>query len=133
LASIPGASNAFWGSFVCYTNDAKRKMLGVEEELLKKHGPVSRETALAMAKGALEKSGADIAVSITGLAGPEGDGSGKKVGTVFMGLASFKAGQLYFEDREYFFKGLRNEIRRAAAITALQLIKDFALGSIHIA
>ncbi|MDR3140001.1 MAG: nicotinamide-nucleotide amidohydrolase family protein, partial [Treponema sp.] len=67
LARVPGASRVFWGAFVCYTPQAKVKMLGLDEETLRVYGAVSRETARAMARGALERSGADMAVSVTGL------------------------------------------------------------------
>ena len=80
IARIPGASNVFWGSFVTYTADAKFKMLGVSKELIEKYGAVSRPVALAMAEGALERSGASLAFSVTGLAGPDGDDSKTPVG-----------------------------------------------------
>jgi PncC family amidohydrolase len=70
LVRVPGASRVFWGSFICYSIDAKRRMLGIGEDLILRFGAVSRETACAMALGALEKSGAGAAVSVTGLAGP---------------------------------------------------------------
>jgi PncC family amidohydrolase len=86
LANVPGASSALWGGYVTYTLEAKELMLGIAKDLLDKFGAVSRETACAMAQAALEKSNADIAVSVTGLAGPEGDGSANPVGTVWIGL-----------------------------------------------
>jgi PncC family amidohydrolase len=116
IARIPGASRVFWGSFVTYSIDAKARMLGIEEALIRKFGAVSRETALAMAEGALRKSGADYAFSVTGLAGPDGDGSGIPVGTVW--IATFSSGG---EGRAsvFSFQGERNEIRRAAAQKAI--------------
>jgi PncC family amidohydrolase len=121
LARIPGASRAFWGSFVTYTEDAKTRLLGVDPELLRRHGAVSRETALAMASGALERSGAHIAVSVTGLAGPDGDGSGQSVGTVWIGIA--RQG-LPPEAVLRHFDGDRNTIRAAAAQEAItELLK----------
>jgi PncC family amidohydrolase len=119
LASAPGASKAFWGGFVCYTPEAKTRMLGIAEALLEKHGLVSRETALAMAGGALEQSGADLAVSVTGLAGPEGDGSGVPVGTVWIGAAS-RGGECGALARRY--TGSRQEVRAAAAREALEVL-----------
>jgi PncC family amidohydrolase len=119
LARIPGASRVFWGSFVTYTLDAKKRMLAVDEALLLAHGAVSRETALAMASGALERSGADMALSVTGLAGPDGDGSPVPVGTVWIGTA------LRGEEGEasvFHFTGTRNEIRAAAAREALNAV-----------
>jgi PncC family amidohydrolase len=119
LAEVPGASRVFWGSFVTYTLDAKKRMLAVDEALLRAHGAVSRETALAMAKGALEQSGADMALSVTGLAGPGGDGSPTPVGTVWIGTA-VRGGA--GEASEFHFTGTRNEIRSAAAREALNVL-----------
>lgn len=120
LARIPGASEVLWGSFVCYTPDAKIRMLGIEPELLRAFGLVSRETAMSMAAGALERSGADLAISITGLAGPGGDGSGIPLGTIWIGSA--------YRGREpraavYQYQGTRNEIRRMAACGALDALE----------
>ena len=122
IARVPGASKVFWGSFVTYTADAKVKMLGVPESLIKKNGAVSRPVALAMAEGALKKSGADFAFSITGLAGPDGDDSGLPVGTVWIGLAGCfgETANLLSEAALFRFSGLRNEVREAAAAAALE-------------
>ncbi|MDR1248464.1 MAG: nicotinamide-nucleotide amidohydrolase family protein [Treponema sp.] len=116
LARIPGASRVFWGSFVTYAADAKERVLGVDPELIRRRGAVSRETALAMASGALEKSGAHMAVSVTGLAGPDGDGSGQPVGTVWIGIA--RRG-LPPEAVVRYFAGDRNAVREAAAAEAI--------------
>jgi PncC family amidohydrolase len=120
LARVPGASRVFWGSFVSYTPAAKTEMLGVDAKLLDRYGAVSRETARAMAEGALARSGADLAVSVTGLAGPEGDGSGVPVGTVWIGIAR-RGG----ESRAslYRYTGSRNEVRRRAARDALEALR----------
>jgi PncC family amidohydrolase len=117
IARVPGASAVFWGSFVTYTLDAKMKMLGVPWECLQKYGAVSRETACAMARGALEKSGADFALSVTGLAGPDGDGSSVPVGTIWIGLG--RQG-IEAEAVRFNFSGNRNEIRQKAAETAIE-------------
>jgi len=126
IARVPGASNVFWGSFVSYTPDAKQKMLGVQAELLEKHGAVSRPVALAMAGSALEKSGAFWAFSITGFAGP--DGGELPVGTVWVGIAGRDgrpldgkpSGCVYSDAKMFHFGGSRNEVREAAAAVALQ-------------
>jgi len=129
IARISGASNVFWGSFITYTADAKIRMLGVSEELIAKYGAVSEAVALAMAEGALLKSGASWAFSVTGLAGPSGDGftggdSGViPVGTVWIGLArreNENSGQLRSEAKMFHFSGSRNEVRAAAAAAALE-------------
>jgi PncC family amidohydrolase len=123
LARVPGASRVFWGSFVCYTPQAKVKMLGLEEESLNRYGAVSRETACAMAKGALVKSGAGMAVSVTGLAGPGGDGTATPVGTVWIG--TMVRGKEP-EAAVFRYSGSRNEVRVSAAEDALEeLIKQF--------
>ena len=125
IASVSGASKVFWGSFVTYTVDAKIKMLGMPETFLKEHGAVSRPVALAMAEGALEKSGASWAFSITGLAGPDGDGSGVPVGTVWIGIAGHdSSGSLCSEADVFLFSGNRNKVRKAAAIAALRKLLE---------
>jgi len=118
LAEISGASDALWGSFVCYTKDAKISMLGLNKNELDACGLVSKETACSMAKGALQKSGASMAASVTGLAGPLGDGSGVPVGTVWIGFAASAS----VEAREFHFTGSRNAVRICAAIAALEII-----------
>ncbi|MDR2500675.1 MAG: CinA family protein [Treponema sp.] len=120
LAQIPGASEVLWGSFVCYTPDAKIRMLGIEPELLRAFGLVSRETARAMAAGALEQSGADLAIAITGLAGPGGDGSGIPLGTIWIGSA-YRGSEP--QAAVYQYQGSRNEIRRMAARGALDALE----------
>ena len=88
FTDIAGASNWFNQSWVTYSNIAKVKELGVEQETLEKKGAVSAEVAIQMAKGALQNAEADIAISITGIAGPGGDDTKKDVGTVYVGIAS---------------------------------------------
>ena len=121
VAQVPGASRVFWGSFVTYSVDAKIQLLGVDADIIHRHGAVSRETARAMAEGALKKSGTDAAVSVTGLAGPDGDGSDGHVGTVWIGIA--RRG-LPTEAVCYSLTGDRNAIRRTAAAGAIaELLK----------
>ena len=126
IVRVPGASRVFWGSFVTYSPDAKVSMLGLSGELLKKEGVVSRAVALAMAEGALEKSGASLAFSITGLAGPKADGlagdtSEVPIGTVWIGIA-VKGGDNGIQSgaKMFRFTGSRNEVRKAAAKAALE-------------
>jgi PncC family amidohydrolase len=123
LAAVPGASDVFWGGFTVYTVDAKQKMLGIDAALLERYGAVSMECALAMAVSALERAGADLALSVTGLAGPDGDGSENPVGTVWTG-GSCRASPPVA--RVYRFPGGRAEVRAAAAAAVLDLALDLA-------
>jgi PncC family amidohydrolase len=126
VARIPGASRVLWGSFVTYMPDAKVKVLGLDVGDLKKFGPVSRETARAMALGALDRSGADYAVAVTGLAGPAGDGTAAPVGTVWIATADRERAPLV---RRFYFEGTRNEIRKRAARKSLEaLLERILLG-----
>ncbi|WP_320677502.1 competence/damage-inducible protein A [Prochlorococcus sp. MIT 1300] len=90
LTAVPGASDVFLGGVITYSNDLKQKLLGVNKELLQKHGAVSAQVAEAMAKGVKEKLGADWAIAITGLAGPLGGNNKKPVGLVFCCIANRK-------------------------------------------
>ena len=88
LTDIPGASAAFHGGVVSYTNEVKHAVLGVPQELLDTYGAVSAPVAKAMAEGARRITGADLALSVTGVAGPDKDDRGNDVGTVFVGLST---------------------------------------------
>lgn len=88
LTDIAGASEWFSKSWVTYANEAKINELGVEEEVLSNKGAVSARVAIQMAQGARERAGADIAIAITGIAGPNNDGTAKPIGTVYVGIAS---------------------------------------------
>ena len=90
LTDVPGASQVFCGGVVSYTNDVKMRLLGVKEETLAQFGAVSGETAREMAEGARKATGADVAVSVTGVAGPSSDEMGNVVGTVFIAFSSEK-------------------------------------------
>jgi len=116
IARFPGASRVLWGSFVTYTADAKTRMLGVPKGLIEGHGAVSRPVCLAMAEGALAKSGVSWALSITGLAGP--GGAGVPIGTVWIGLAG-PAGKGPTA-KDFLFRGNRNEVRAAAVAAGLK-------------
>ena len=88
LTDVAGASQVFCGGVVSYTNDVKMRLLGVKEETLAQFGAVSGETAREMAEGARKATGADVAVSVTGVAGPSSDEMGNVVGTVFIAFSS---------------------------------------------
>jgi nicotinamide-nucleotide amidase len=124
LTEIAGSSDVFERGFVTYSNAAKENMLGVTPSTLAKHGAVSRETAEAMAKGALAHAPVDLAVSITGIAGPGGAVPGKPVGLVYFAAAS-RAGRLIDRERRYGEIG-RAQVRRASVIEALEMLADLA-------
>ncbi|MGG5175875.1 CinA family protein [Pseudarthrobacter sp. J1763] len=115
LANISGASAAFRGGVVAYHNDVKAKILGVDSELLATAGSVDPNVALAMAAGAREACGADLAVSTTGVAGPDPH-DGKSVGTVFIAVASATSAEVF----EYMFDGDRGQIRAESTEAALR-------------
>lgn len=118
ITAVPGASAVYAGGIISYTNHVKQKLLGVPEELLTRFGAVSAPVAEAMAQGARGALDADIAVSVTGLAGPDGDEFGHSVGTVFIGYADAYA----LLSREYHFTGERQQIRQQTIDAALELI-----------
>lgn len=120
LTDVPGSSSVYKGGIISYCDEVKASVLGVSPELLLKKGAVSAEAASQMAIGAREKLRANVAVSVTGLAGPDGDGFGRPVGTVFIGYAD-GAGVL---SREYHFAGDREAVRRQTVRAALELILE---------
>ena len=114
-----GSSAIFERGFVTYSNEAKIENLGVSPETLQKHGAVSEETAIEMAKGALQNSHADIAVSVTGIAGPDGGSSKKPVGLVYIGYA-LKDGLA--QATRHNFTGSRAEVRLHSTREAIEHI-----------
>ena len=113
LTEIPGSSNVVERGFVVYSNEAKEELLGVPAETLVKHGAVSEETARAMAEGALKKSRADVAVSVTGIAGPDGGTAEKPVGLVHFACARRGAPTVAREER---FGDIGREAVRLASV-----------------
>lgn len=113
----PGSSAIFERGFVTYSNAAKTEELGVSENILSQYGAVSTQTAQLMATGALDNSSADLSVSITGIAGPDGGSEEKPVGLVCFGYALKGGSSGSIEQR---FTGSREEIRTQATVTALQ-------------
>jgi nicotinamide-nucleotide amidase len=124
LTEIPGSSAVLERGFVVYSNDAKREMLGVSEDVLADHGAVSEATARAMALGALAHSGADVAVSVTGVAGPDGGSAAKPVGLVHFACAR-RGGRATALERR-FGPQSRAAIRLASVETALGLLEAAA-------
>ena len=120
LTAIPGSSDVFLGGIVAYANEVKVEQLGVPAVLIEEHGAVSGEVARAMAEGARERLGADVAVADTGVAGPGGGTPEKPVGTVYVDARGPEGGRgIHFQ-----LPGDRAVIRRRAAIMALHLVRQ---------
>jgi len=126
LTDIPGSSDVVDRGFVTYSNDAKRAMLGVKATTLATFGAVSKETATAMAIGALEKAGVDLAVSTTGIAGPGGATPGKPVGLVHFAVAA-RDGRILHRECRFGAIG-RTTVRQRAVVEALRMLMDLARG-----
>ena len=124
LTEIAGSSAVVDRGFVTYTNAAKQQMLGVPADILKQHGEVSRETAEAMARGALAQAPADLTVAITGIAGPGGGTDAKPVGLVHFAAAA-RNGRLIHEEKRYADIG-RTEVRRLSVLQALAMLRTLA-------
>ncbi len=120
ITNVAGASDIFYGSAVTYVNSAKEHILGVAHETLEKHGAVSSECAEEMACGARRVYGADVAMSVTGIAGPGGGSEAKPVGTVWFGLAT-KDGAETFRRR---FDGDRAAVRRQTVEEVLRRLAE---------
>lgn len=120
LTAIAGSSKVYKGGIISYTNDVKEKQLNVPKEILDREGAVSAAVAEAMAKGARQALSADVSVSVTGLAGPDGDDFGNPVGTVFIGYADSDRSL----SREFHFSGDREAVRQQATEKALRLILE---------
>lgn len=120
LTAVPGSSEVYKGGVISYTNWVKENILGVPGEVLETYGAVSAQTAQAMARGVRELLKADVAVAVTGLAGPGGDEFGNPVGTVFIGYQDEKTAQVIGCD----FTGTREEIRNQTIDRALKLVLE---------
>lgn len=129
ITAVPGASAVFLGGVVSYANAAKRDLLGVPQEILDRHGAVSGACAEAMAAGARARFGADAAVSVTGIAGPDGGTPEKPVGLVWFGLATAAGARA----ERCVFAGDREAVRRQASERALELLAGAADGGGHAA
>lgn len=116
ITGVPGSSAYFRGGIIAYADDAKREALGVDAALVERHGAVSQEVAAAMALGARERLGADVAISVTGVAGPDGGTEEKPVGLVYVGIADARGETTV---RKFRLPGDRAGVRRRAANAAL--------------
>jgi len=123
LINVAGASEVFKSGYITYSNKTKRKLIGVKRGTLEKHGAVSEAVAKEMAKGAAVLSKADVTVSVTGIAGPDGGSEDKPVGLVY--IACQVRGEVIV--KEFHFKGDRNKIREASVAAALDLIRECVL------
>jgi PncC family amidohydrolase len=119
ITDLPGSSSFFLGGIVAYSNELKQRLLGVPADLLAAKGAVSKEVAIAMAQGARERLGSDLAVSVTGVAGPAADGD-KPVGLTFIGVA----GPDLVMVKQFNWKGDRWENRRLSVEAALKLVLE---------
>lgn len=124
ITDVPGSSAVFAGGVVSYANEVKRDVLGVEQAALDAYGAVSPQTAAQMAQGALSLLKCDIAVSVTGIAGPGGGSDEKPVGLVWFGIAD-RSG---VRTEKALFPGDRQEVRRRAAVHALGMLTVAAAG-----
>lgn len=124
LTEVPGVSGMLDRGFVTYSNEAKQEMLGVPEDILKQYGAVSRETAEAMAKGALGYAPVDLTIAVTGIAGPTGEEGGKPIGLVHFAAAS-RTGLLEHVERRFGNLG-RSEIRKRSVLQAFVMLHDLA-------
>ncbi len=121
ITRIPGSSQWFERGFITYSNDAKQEMLGISQDMLKEYGAVSEQIASAMAEGALVNSHAQISVSITGIAGPEGGTEEKPVGTVCL---AWQQRDETTQAARVLFEGDRQQVRQQACLMAMQGLID---------
>lgn len=125
VTSVPGSSDYFDRGFVVYTDEAKTEMLGVPSEIIRKHGAVSRETALALIAGIFDRTGATLAGAVTGIAGPGGERPGKPVGTVWIAWGTRE--KIQAEDLKLYGKS-RYQVRRLTAAALLERLCEAAAG-----
>jgi nicotinamide-nucleotide amidase len=121
LTSVPGSSDAVYGGFVTYANEAKIAMVGVPFALLREFGAVSKEVAAAMAEGAMNAAGTHIGIAVTGIAGPGGGSADKPVGLVYFAVAS--ADETRHLKKSFDASWSRDQIRHASVVEALKLAK----------
>ena len=122
VTDVPGASEWFNCGFITYSNESKIRSVNVPEELIAQNGAVSQKVALAMAKGGLDVTNADIVISTTGIAGPDGGSLEKPVGTVCFGFATKES---YFSTDKQLFDGDRSKIREKSVIYSLECLCNY--------
>ena len=120
ITAIPGSSGYYVGGLITYSNDVKRDLAGVPQALLDAHGAVSAQVAVAMADGARVRLGADVAVSVTGVAGPDGGSEAKPVGLTYIGVADAGGTDV----RRYLWTGDRTANQQDSALAALELLLE---------
>lgn len=120
ITEVPGSSAYFVGGFVTYSDALKRDVVGVPHDVLASHGAVSAQVAMAMATGGRERTGADLAVSVTGIAGPDGGTPPKPVGLTYVAVAD----RIGVSVRRHQWNGDRRENKRLSAIAALELLLE---------
>jgi len=126
LTEVPGSSDVVDRGFVTYSNESKHQMLGVETSKLETFGAVSKEVAIAMAFGALEHADVDLAVAITGIAGPGGATPGKPVGLVHLAVAA-RDGRITHKEQRFGAVG-RDNVRHQSVVEALKMLMEMARG-----
>lgn len=119
LVNVPGISSWFGEGYVTYSNEAKEKLIGVPHDVLETYGAVSEETARAMAEGAAHAAGAEAAIAVTGIAGPDGGTAEKPVGLVYMGCCCRDRSRV----EKHRFDGDRAAVRAQSVQAALRLLK----------
>lgn len=127
MTDVPGSSQWFECGFVTYSNAAKMRDLGVSKTTIDAHGAVSEATVLEMASGALRVSGADVAIAVSGIAGPDGGVPGKPVGTVWFAAAFRKGDEVVSKSSRQLFERDREAVRRRAVEYALEMILQLGL------
>ena len=120
VTEVPGSSGWFVGGFVTYSDELKREIVGVPHDVLAAHGAVSAQVAMAMASGGRMRTGADLAVSVTGIAGPDGGTPSKPVGLTYVAVAD----DVGIAVRRYLWDGGRSENKRRSAVAALELLLE---------
>jgi PncC family amidohydrolase len=126
ITNVPGSSSYYLGGITAYANETKMRLLGVRTETLEEHGAVSRETVLEMARGARQTLQADIAMSISGIAGPGGETPGKPVGLTWIGLSAPDWENAW----SYIWSGNRLQVKEQSAEEVLRLLRDYLSGSL---